>query len=202
MNEAFALLDYRTFSRFIEESPLERGRTFSALLGLSEYSDCRQALQVVSDTRTTNTDLDMKVLATQIAGTQRAVQQALATLRSNFEKVTGKPLEDVDRLDRYATEVAQALGNVELLKEHFDGKALEEIDFDAIKEAIKTAEGGEKRKALETAIAEITALETLEAHDAAAIGEEQKKIKTLIAERDALLAATRGDLFEKLYSAA
>lgn len=202
LNEAFALLDYRTFSRFIEESPLERGRTFSALLGLSAYSDCRQALQAVSDTRTTNADLEMKVLATQIAGTQRAVQQALAALRANFEKVTGKPLEDVGRLDQYATEVAQALGNVELLKEHFDDKALEHIDFDAIKEAIKTAEGGAKRKELETAITDITALEALAAHDATAIGEEQKKIKTLIAERDALLTATRGNLFEKLYSAA
>lgn len=202
LNEAFALLDYRTFSRFIEESPLERGRTFSALLGLSEYSDCRQALQVVSDTRATNTDLEMKVLAAQIAGTQRSVQQALAALRSNFEKVTGKPLEDMDKLDQYATEVSQALGNVELLREHFDGKALDNIDFDAIKDAIKTAEGGEKRKELETAIADITALEALGAHDATVVGEEQEKVKTLIAERDALLSATRGDLFEKLYSAA
>ena len=41
LKAAFALLDYRTFARFIEESPLERGRTFSALLGLAEYSDCR-----------------------------------------------------------------------------------------------------------------------------------------------------------------
>jgi len=202
LNEAFALLDYRTFSRFIEESPLERGRTFSALLGLSEYSDCRQALQVVSDTRAMNTDLDMKVLATQIAATQRTVQQALAALRTNFEKVTGKPLEDVDKLDQYAGEVAQALGNVELLKEHFDGKALDDIDFDVIKEVIKTAEGGEKRKELETAIADISALETLRAHDATAVANEQENIKTLITERDALLATTRGDLFEKLYSAA
>ena len=144
----------------------------------------------------------MKVLAAQIAGTQRSVQQALAALRSNFEKVTGKPLEDVDKLDQYATEVSQALGNVELLKEHFDGKALDDIDFDAIKDAIKTAEGGEKRKELETAIADITALEALGSHDATVISEEQEKVKTLIAERDALLAATRGDLFEKLYSAA
>jgi recombinational DNA repair ATPase RecF len=202
LNEAFALLDYRTFSRFIEESPLERGRTFSALLGLSKYSDCRQALQVVSDTRAMNTDLDLKVLETQIAGMQRAVQQALAALRSNFDKVTGKPLEDVDKLDQYATEVSEALGNVELLKEHLDGKALNDIDFDAIKEAIKTAEGGEKRKELEAAISDITALEALRAHDPQAICIEQKKIKTLIAERDVLLAATRGDLFEKLYSAA
>lgn len=202
LNEAFTLLDYRTFSRFIEESPLERGRTFSALLGLSEYSDCRQALQVVSDTRTINTDLDLKVLATQITGTQRAVQQALAALRSNFEKVTGKPLDDVNKLDQYATEVSQALCNVELLKEHVDGNALDDIDFDAIKDAIKTAEGGKKRKELAAAIADIAALEALEAQDATAIVEEQAKIKILISERDALLAATRGDLFEKLYSAA
>ncbi|MCB9992248.1 MAG: AAA family ATPase [Hyphomicrobiaceae bacterium] len=202
LNEAFALLDYRTFSRFIEESPLERGRTFSALLGLSEYSDCRQALQVVSDTRTTNTDLEMKVLATQIAGTQRAVQQSLTALRTNFEKVTGKPFEDVNKLDQYAAEVSRALGNVELLKEHFDGKKLEDIDFDAIKEAIKSAEGGQKRKELETAIANISAMEALGTHDAKAIDEEQEKIRSLIAQRDALLEATRGDLFEKLYSAA
>jgi len=202
LNEAFALLDYRTFSRFIEESPLERGRTFSALLGLSKYSDCRQTLQVVSDTRTTNTDLEMKVLATQIAGTQRSTQQSLAALRTNFEKVTGKPLEDVDKLDQYAADVSQALGKVELLNEHFDGKDLDDIDFDAIKEAIKTAEGGEKRKELETAVADISALEALGTHDATAIGQEQEKIKKLITERDALLAATRGDLFEKLYSAA
>lgn len=202
LNEAFALLDYRTFSRFIEESPLERGRTFSALLGLSEYSDCRQALQVVSDTRATNTDLDIKLLSAQIEGMRRTVQQALAALRTNYEKVTGKPLEDVDKLDQYASEVSQALGNVELLKEHCDGKALAEIDFDAIKDAIKAAEGGEKRKELETTVADISALEALSAHDLAVISEEQEKIKKLIAERDALLAATRGDLFEKLFSAA
>ena len=202
LKEAFALLDYRTFSRFIEESPLERGRTFSALLGLSEYSDCRQALQVVSDTRTTNTDLDLKVLATKIEATGRAVQQALAALRTNYEKVTGKPLEDVDKLDLYASEVSQALGNVELLKEHCNGKVLGDIDFDAIKDAIKTAEGGEKRKELAAIVADISALEALGAHDLAAIGEEQEKIKKLIAERDTLLASTRGDLFEKLYSAA
>lgn len=202
LKEAFALLDYRTFSRFIEESPLERGRTFSALLGLSDYSDYRQALQVVSDTRTINTDLDIKVLEAQIVGMQRRVQQALAALRTNFEKVMGKPLEDVDKLDQSATEVSQALGNVELLKEHFDGKVLDDVDFDVIKEAIKTAEGGEKRKELETAIADISSLEALAVHDSVVVNEEQEKIKELISERDELLAATRGDLFEKLYSAA
>lgn len=202
LREAFALLDYRTFARFIEESPLERGRTFSALLGLADYSDCRQALQSVSDARVLNTDFEIKVLATTIGAAQKAAQQALVTLRSSYQNVTGKPLQDIDRLDECADEVILALGNVELLKAHFTGKTLNDIDFDKIKEEIKTAEGGEKRRELEKVIESIAALEALAVHDLAAVSAEQSDINTLIEERDRLLASTRGDLFKRLYESA
>lgn len=202
LKEAFALLDYRTFARFIEESPLERGRTFSALLGLAEYSDCRQALQAASDSRALNTDLEIKVLATAIGAAQKAAQQALVTLRSSYENVTGKPLEDIGKLDECAAEVSAALGNVELLKPQFTGKTLSDIDFEKIKTAIKTAEGGEKRRELEKTIESITALEALAVHDLAAIEADQQKIGALIDERDKLLASTRGDLFKRLYESA
>lgn len=202
LKEQFALLDYRTFARFIEESPLERGRTFSALLGLAEYSDCRQALQTASDSRTLNSDLEIKVLTTAIGAAGKAAQQALLTLRSSYQKVTGKPLEDVDRLDQCAVEVATALGTVELLKPYFAGKSLIDIDFEKIKEAIKSAEGGEKRRELEKVIASITALETLAVHDLNAIATEQGNIGQLIDERDKLLERTRGDLFKRLYESA
>lgn len=202
LKEQFALLDYRTFARFIEESPLERGRTFSALLGLAEYSDCRQALQAASDSRALNTDLDIKVLTAAVGAAQKAAQQALVTLRSSYQNVTGKPLEDVERLDECAVEVTAALGNVELLKPHFAGKNLNEIDFETIKEAIKTAEGGEMRRELQKVIASITALEALAVHDLAAIAAEQQKLGELIDERDRLLTSTRGDLFKRLYDSA
>ncbi len=202
LKEAFALLDYRTFARFIEESPLERGRTFSALLGLAEYSDCRQALQASSDSRALNSDLEIKVLTTAVSAAQKAAQQALVTLRSSYENVTGKPLEDIDKLDECVAEVAAALGNVELLKPYFTGKTLNEVDFEIIKTAIKTAEGGEKRRELEKNIESIAALEALAVHDLAAIAAEQTKITTLIDERDRLLASTRGDLFKRLYESA
>lgn len=202
LKEAFALLDYRTFARFIEESPLERGRTFSALLGLAEYSDCRQGLQAASDSRALTTDLEVKVLAAQVGAAQKVAQQALVTLRSSYENVTGKPLEDTGKLDDCATEVTGALGNVELLKTHLAGKTLNDIDFDKIKTAIKTAEGGEKRRDLEKVIESINALETLAVHDLEAIAEEQRKISTLIDRRDKLLAATRGELFKRLYESA
>ncbi|MCC7428685.1 MAG: AAA family ATPase [Alphaproteobacteria bacterium] len=202
LKEAFALLDYRTFARFIEESPLERGRTFSALLGLAEYSDCRQALQAASDSRALNSDLEIKVITAAVGAAQKAAQQALVTLRSSYENVTGKPLEDIDKLDECTAEVTAALGNVELLKPHFAGKALNDIDFEKIKTAIKTAEGGEKRRELEKAIESITALQALAVHDLAAIAAEQEKIGALIDDRDKLLASTRGDLFKRLYESA
>ena len=202
LKEAFALLDYRTFARFIEESPLERGRTFSALLGLAEYSDCRQALQAAADTRALNTDLGMSALTAATAAAQQATLQAAATLRTTYEKVTGKPLADISKLDECAAEVTTALGNVELLKPSFIGKTMAEIDFDEIKIAIKTAEGGDKRQELADAIKSIAALTVLAAHDVAGIETEQREISELIVERDRLLSMTRGDLFKHLYESA
>ena len=200
--EGFALFVYRTFARFIEESPLERGRTFSALLGLAEYSDCRQALQAASDSRALNTDFEINVLTMAVGAAQKAAQQALITLRTSCENVTGKPLEDIDKLNECIAEVTAALGNVELLKPHFTGKTLNDIDFDEIKTAIKTAEGGEKRRELEKTIESIAALEALAVHDLAAVGGEHQMIGALIDERDKLLASTRGDLFKRLYQSA
>jgi len=202
LKEPFALLDYRNFSRFIEDSPLERGRTFSALLGLSEYSDRRQALQAACDTRTLNTDLDVRVLTTAIAAAQLGGQQALGAARTSYENVTGKALVDIGRLPEYTAEVTSALGNVELLKPHFVGKTLDEIDFEQVKTAIKTAEGGEKRRELEQTLQTITALEALTAHDLTAVQNEQRQLESLIDQREGLLASTRGDLFKRVYDAA
>lgn len=202
LKEAFALLDYRTFSRFIEESPLERGRTFSTLLGLSNYSDCRQALQAASDSRALNTDLELKVLSAKIGATQKIAQQALTSIRSNYQNVTGKPLEDIGKLDECVAEVTTALGNVELLKPHFAGKTLADINFDEIKTAIKIAEGGDKAHELENTIQAITDLEALTVHQLTVVETEQKQIKNLVEERDKLLGSTRGDLFKRLYGAA
>ena len=202
LREAFALLDYRNFARFIEDSPLERGRTFSALLGLSEYSDRRQAFQAVSDSRALNTDLEVKVLTTTKTAAEQEAQRALATARASYEKVTGTALQDIAKLDDYAADVVRALGDVELLKPHFSGKKLADVDFEAIKEVIKTAEGGEKRRELEQAVQAIASLETLATHDVARAQSDKVHIVSLVDVRDALLAKTRGDLFKRLYDSA
>lgn len=201
-DEDFTLLDYGTFSRFIDDSPLERGRSFSALLGLSAYSDMRQSLQTASDTRTLNTDLEIKVINASLTAAQQSGQQALISIRTNYERVTGKPLDDVGRLDQCLAEVATSLGGVELLKPHFQGKALAQVDFEAVKQAIRQAEGGDKRRELERVIETITKLEVLGTVSAEAATAEQEALSNLVGERDGLLAATRGDLFKRLYESA
>src|SRR5690606_28844299 len=54
LNREFVLLDGPTFQKFIAATPLERGRTFSGLLGLSAYSNLRQALASLVNTRAFN----------------------------------------------------------------------------------------------------------------------------------------------------
>jgi ABC-type dipeptide/oligopeptide/nickel transport system ATPase component len=202
LNADFALLDHRTFARFIDDSPLDRGRSFSALLGLSSYSDMRQSLQAACDTRAFNGDFDVSAVATAIRNAQQSSQQALISIRTNYERVIGTPLKDVTKLDDCMQQVATALGAVPLLKAHFQGKPLAEVDFNAVKKAIRDEEGGEKRKELEKVIEAITKLETIGAPDDTGFATEQTSLATLITERDALLATTRGDLFKRLYDTA
>lgn len=200
--EDFSLLDYRTFARFIEDTPLNRGRAFSSLLGLSAYSDMRQSLQAVSNTRALNGDLGLPSLNTEATAAQRAVQEHLTTLRNSYQRVTGQDLGDVGRLAESMDEVFTALSGVELLAPHFQGKNLLEVDFEAVKEAIRKAEGGEKRQELATTIAAIAALEAVGGGDSARTDAERAAVTALIATRDARLSATRGDLFKRLQEAA
>jgi recombinational DNA repair ATPase RecF len=202
LDEDFSLLDYRTFSRFIDDTPLERGRSFSALLGLSAYSDFRQSLQALSDTRALNSDLDIRVIEASIRTSQSASQQALANVRSNYEKVTGKSFEDVDKIAEYMGEVVSALAGVELLKTHFEGKYLQDVDFEEVKTTIRTEEGGDKRKQLETVIEAISTLKALGEAQVDVYQTEQQALLALLTERDELLATTQGDLVKRLYEAA
>jgi hypothetical protein len=51
LNREFVLLDGQTFQSFMYETALNRGHSFSGLLGLHRYSTLRQQLQQLSQTR-------------------------------------------------------------------------------------------------------------------------------------------------------
>ena len=186
LNEDFALLDYRTFNKFIDSTPLERGRSFSALLGLSIYSDFRQTLQAVSETRALNSDLELTTLRTQVADAQQAEQRELRQLMAAYNGMTGTQITDVTDIGKCADEILTALAGIDLIKDNVAGKLLKELDFAAIKEQIKTAEGGEKRKLLEAAIAKITELDGLGEPDASTGDEKSNPYRALQKKADLL----------------
>lgn len=200
--EDFSLLDYRTFVRFIDDTPLNRGRAFSSLLGLSAYSDMRQSCQAASDTRALNGDLGINALYAEASSAQRAVQEHLALLRTSYQHVTGQALGDVGRLDASLAEVAAALSGVEMLAPYFRGSSLLDVDFEVVKDVIRNAEGGAQRKELERTVEAIAAGEAVGSGNPADAETERAAIVALIDKRDAQFAATRGDLFKRLHEAA
>lgn len=202
LNEDFALLDYSTFQAFIDNTPLERGRSFAALLGLSRYATFTQVLRSASDTRTLNSDLDISILRISVADAEDAAQNAIRRLAPAYEKMTGRQLADTANLEVNVMEIIAALSGIALAKDHVEGKALEEIDFEGIKERIRDEEQGSKRKQLEAALSAIGRLKALGDSEPAAISDEQERLKSLVFAKEALLAETRGRKLKELYESA
>ena len=201
LNEDFTLLDYRTFQEFIDSTPLNRGRSFAALLGLSRYSFVTQALRSVADARAINADLGLSDLTAQLTASTTNSQSALNRLGSSYERLTGKQITDVSNLDAYVSDVLAALAGIAIIKDQVSGKKLDDIKFDEVNEKIKEEEGGDKRKELEEVVKRTENLKALGTPDQNT-PTEQAQLESLIDEKAKLLEDTRGELFEALYDAA
>lgn len=202
LDEDFTLLDYATFSRFIDSTPLDRGRSFASLLGLSSYSTFRQALQSVCETRSIQADLDINGLRAQASAGEQAVQSAIRKLQVAFEGLTATRLTDVARMPEYTAVVTAALTGIELVRPLVEGRDLTGVDFSAIKAAIKEAEGGDERRELEQVIAALGELRAVGEPSEADFQQEHDVLRDLFGELDGLLAQTRGDAFKQLFEAA
>lgn len=202
LNEDFTLLDYKTFSRFIDDTPLNRGRSFSSLLGLSTYSDMRQSLQAACDTKSLNNDFEIKVLAAQLKAASDAARNALTAIRNSYTQLTGQTITDVSDLEGASQRVVDALATVELLMRFLAGKKLDELDFQAIKDRIRAEEGGEKQRELEKATEDLAKAEGLGAAISDTVKAESASLAALLTQRDELLAKTQGESIKNLLEAA
>jgi len=68
LNRDFVLLDHATLQSFIDNKALERGRAFAGLLGLARYSQLRQELQALDNTRAFNNHFGATALQLRISG--------------------------------------------------------------------------------------------------------------------------------------
>jgi len=200
LNEDFTLLDYHAFIRFIDSSPLDRGRSFSALLGLSAYSEYRQALQSVADTRSVNTDFDVAAENARSTAALTAMQVALKRLTNSYNGLTGKPFADVSEIDAYTADILAALNGIDLIKDKIGVKRLAEVNFDDVTEVIKAAEGGEKRAAVVRAGARVAALEALSPVEG--YKDDSGETRALLVKREELIEKTKGESLKQLFDAA
>jgi hypothetical protein len=197
LDSELALLDHKTFQKFIEETPLNRGRSFSALLGSSKLSELRQILNVLSDTRNINNDFKLNVLETEYKNLIEAEKSLQDRICQNYGRITGKEKQDVSNHKNIACEATDVLKKAQLIKPFLVGKDILNADFESIHEAIKKAEGSDKRNELSNAIRSIAELERLE--PISNESEEQNQLKQYIKEKNQALSKTRGSLFKKLY---
>jgi hypothetical protein len=97
LDREFVFLDGPTFHEFISATPLNRGRTFSGLLGLSAYSDVRQALSRLANTRAFNNKFDTSSLRAKKELEMRRSLELTTAISSDFDLLVGSALDQYDQ---------------------------------------------------------------------------------------------------------
>lgn len=196
--EDFTVVDYAKFARFIDDTPLERGRTFSSLIGLTRFARLRQRFDQASNTRAFNTDFQMAALKAELESAEKLVREHRATALSAYEAVTGTAIPDLSAETQRVAEVTAALAAVPTLAPVFVGKDILTADMDAARAAIVAAEGGSAKAEYQQVLRNMEALS--QSAPAPEVAADIGKLLDLARRHDAAVALagskSRQDLFE------
>lgn len=162
LHEDFVLVDYKTFAGFIDNTALLRGRSFSALIGLSQYSNLRQAIEGANNTATLRNDLGIKVLQVNIGAHKAGAAAAKQKIIEAYAALTQQTIESLeDRAELEAT-VTKVLADIGALSEVMSGKTVADFDHPAAVAALESNSDSANRLKLQkmqedrTAIRELT----------------------------------------------
>lgn len=156
--EDFTVVDYGKFARFIDDSPLERGRTFSSLIGLTRFARLRQKLDQANNTRAFNTDFQIASLGAQLDGAEQRQRESRTSALDAYEVVTGTAIHDLTQEAAAIAVITDSLATIPLLSTIFVGKDVMSVDVDSARAAIVTAEGGKTRAEYQNALRAIDSL--------------------------------------------
>ena len=202
LDEDFTLMDYEQFTRFINSTPLNRGRSFSALLGLSGYSQLRQLLQTLSDTRGLNTDFELSVLRTTISDNEGFSKESFNQFALAYTDLTGMSPGDVTDVAKWGGDILAALTSIEILRPAIGSQRLSEIDFAKLRELVRGEEGGAKRDELARLIDSISRLAAIEVTSNESAETDAAVLRGAVARHTELLAVTAGSDYQQLHDAA
>lgn len=202
LNEDFTLLDYEEFTRFIDRTPLERGRSFASLLGLSAYSQLRQVLSTLSNSGNLNSDFEIPALEARAQGYESSATEALSRFRRAYTSLTGKSPGDTSDVAQWGAHIRHALVNIELLRPIIGEQRLSDLDFTALRDAVQSEEGGAKRDELAKLIDLGTMLNAISPEPLASAEKQAEELAAALRQRAELLVATPGNLYKRLHDAA
>lgn len=196
----FVLLDQETFVRFIRDKSLERGRTFSRLLGLSRLSDFRIALQKLAHARTITSDFGIDSLKMMETLWKQQVETLLGNLRKAFDQLTGQPYSGSFDAAKFSSGVISVLRQVTTIEPFCNVASIGEIVFADVEKAVSATEKSPDRDRLTKLRDELKKLNNLAPPE----GEDDEKqaFNDAIANRVAALAETAGPLLLTNYQSA
>ncbi|MFL0418850.1 AAA family ATPase [Sphingomonas sp. 179-I 2A4 NHS] len=147
--EDFVLVDYPRFASFVDCSALDRGRSFASLVGMSRYSQLRQALDGAKNTRNINSDLGLSGLETEVTAENRAlgaVEQRVLTAHQEVSGAAGGQITDTATLK---AQVTAGLAGISLFAPLLTDISVMDLDFEAAEKIVDQEEGGAARKTLD-----------------------------------------------------
>lgn len=147
--EDFVLVDYPRFASLVDCSALERGRSFASLVGMSRYSQLRQALDGAKNTRNINGDLGLSTLDTEVTAENRAlgaVEQRILAAHQEVTSAAGGQMADTAALK---AQVTAGLSGIALFASLLANASVMDLDFDAAEKIVDQEEGGAARKTLD-----------------------------------------------------
>lgn len=196
----FVLVDYSKFAEFVDASALERGRSFASLVGLSNYSRLRQALESAANTRSLNTDFNFRALQTDITSREREVAEAVVRALAAYAEITGQAAADLSNVEALCGTVTTALGGLEILKPVMGENDVRRVDVAAAEKLIEKEEGGPLRVRHAEVVKLVGDLRRLVSTDAEA--GERATILGLASERDTAMVKVGSPLLRELYERA
>jgi hypothetical protein len=146
LDREFVLLDYNTLHAFMRDSPLARGRSFSKLLGLAEYSNARSRLRAVSNTQAFNNHFGLNTLTQRIIAAKKGVSEARVAAYKAVAGLCDVKAEDLISdadADRVVLDFIKNIPTLQCIGQATD---LASVNFSQCFSAISEAEGGEERK--------------------------------------------------------
>jgi hypothetical protein len=197
LNNELCLIDQKTFNKFVEDSPLNRGRTFSSLLGLGILSQYRQALEVLSNARTLIADFSIDQLQSEIQILKTSLDRSIQNIKIPLKEITNLTVPIPFSIEFIVNNVTSTLKGVKLLEQCFQEKDILLVNYDSIKKIIRDTENSDKHDQLSQVVKIITELSSLAPQEEDK--QHQNDLKALVKVRDNALKATQGPLFKTLY---